>query len=247
MNIEGLHVIRNFLNLAERKAAMQCAKRLTEQAAEVSARQLSSEIVSKAHNINSREVFKSLQLRLDDGRTASCEHFSKYGEGHLLTYFRGEIPSFVPNSELTTRLLQLPSIRNEVMASRKRFGRPDLQNFKWRLTLNYYPTADSTATRFGFPWHRDLVANGASTMILNLGAPGCLEFGEEPLSAKPVDGIHYGNHNATADVKIRSVKAITLEDGDLLALTGPARWEYLHRVAASKGGKERVTLVYGVW
>lgn len=131
---------------------------------------------------------------------------------------------------------------------RSRQPRPD-DGYKWRLTLNHYPPAPETSqTRRGFPWHRDLFANGASTMILNLGAPGALEFGEEPPSETPVDGLLYSSdHSVTAQDSVRPLERITLTDGDLLVLTGRARWEYLHRVVPSTGGGERASLVYGVW
>ena len=46
---------------------------------------------------------------------------------------------------------------------------------------------------------------------------------------------------------VMPLERIVLTDGDVLLLTGPARWEYLHRVVPAAGGAERVSLVYGVW
>ena len=49
-------------------------------------------------------------------------------------------------------------------------------------------------------------------------------------------------------------REVHLADGDLLLLTGAARWEYLHRVlptevsqSATRVPGERVSLVWGVW
>lgn len=212
--------------------------------------------------MNSQEKFKSLTLRLEDGRSAVCEHFSDYatggaggGGGHRLTYFRTVVPSpGVP--DLVERLAALSAVQAEVATSRRRVGRPRQprpdERYKWRLTLNHYKSAAAPSdARLGFPWHRDLVANGASTMVLNLGATGALEFGAEPPTApsgKPLDGMLYSSdHRVTAQDSVRPLERVTLTDGDLLVLTGRARWEYLHRVLPSAGGAERVSLVFGVW
>ena len=195
----------------------------------------------------------SLALPLDDGRTAVCEHFSSYAEGHRLTYYRAELPT-VGVPDLIPRLEALNAIQDEVASARPRLGKPD-GPWRWRLTLNHYPPAafGQGNARLGFPWHRDLVANGAATMILNLGAPGAIEFGEEPPppdGEAGVDGLRYSNHNAAYGEAVEDVNAlgaVELTDGDLLVLTGPARWDALHRVAPAAGGGERVSLVYGVW
>lgn len=100
---------------------------------------------------------------------------------------------------------------------------------------------------------RDLIANGAATMILNLGEAGALQFGEEPAGEAPVDGLRYSSdHTVATDAAITPLEEVRLTDGDLLVLTGRARWDYVHRVlpseadtSASRG--ERVSLVWGVW
>lgn len=160
------------------------------------------------------------------------------------------------------RLAELQPLQDEVADSRARLGRNADDKWKWRLTLNHYPRAgaaggaastgatneESDAVRLGFPWHRDLSANGAATMILNLGAEGSLEFGKEPPSTSPVDGLRYSSdHSVVEDSEVEPLEQITLTDGDVLLLTGPSRWEYLHRVVPEAGGAERASLVYGVW
>ena len=39
---------------------------------------------------------------------------------------------------------------------------------------------------------------------------------------------------------VKAIEGVTLHDGDMLLLTGKARWEYLHRVAPRAGGGEQV-------
>ena len=243
--IDGLHVLRGFLSPAERDAAFSATVDLSSEA-QLLASSVPKHIESTGHNVNTAEVFKSLSMTLEDGRTANCEHFSDYADGHRLSYYRGVVPEpGVP--ALMERLAAIPAIQDELAASRKRLGKPETMP-KWRLTLNHYPTAAGTAARVGFPWHRDLIANGAATMILNLGAPGSLEFGEEPDGEAPVDGLRYNADHKVADQdSVEAVESVTLTDGDLLVLTGRARWEYLHRVTPSSGGGERASLVYGVW
>jgi len=249
--IEGAFVLRSFLNQVERSVALKAAISLSGQAQTMWEQSKYAAAVSPTHNVNSQEQYKSVKVTLDDGRTATCEHFSNYGDGHRLTYYRGEIPApGVP--DIVERLSALTSVKNEVASSRLRPGphqKPPDVPFKWRLTLNHYPQAADLSMRKGFPWHRDLIANGASTMILNLGAPGWLEFGEEPpRDDGPTDGMIYSSdHKVAVGDSIEALERVTLNDGDLLLLTGRARWEYVHRAVAVRGGGERVTLVYGVW
>ena len=116
--------------------------------------------------------------------------------------------------------------------------------FQWRLTLNRYVACDTHA-RPGFPWHRDIEANGASTMILGLGSSGRLQFAEDPEGgdlrlARTLDGLRYGSeYQPCVDLK--------LESGDLLALTGRSRWEMIHRVAGEGHADARMSLVFGCW
>ena len=66
---------------------------------------------------------------------------------------------------------------------------------------------------------RDLIANGAATMILNLGEAGALQFGEEPAGEAPVDGLRYSSdHTVATDAAITPLEEVRLTDGDLLVL-----------------------------
>mmetsp|Transcript_30446 Transcript_30446/g.50418 ORF Transcript_30446/g.50418 Transcript_30446/m.50418 type:complete len:249 (-) Transcript_30446:193-939(-) len=245
-SVPGLHILRGFLSVSECRTALSEALRLSDEASRLAQSLPGYGVTSAAHNVNSRERFKSLLLPLGDGRTASCEHFDNYAEGHKLTYFRGEIPQHGLPS-LIDMLGALPPVRAELVRSREQLGRSTSDVDKWKLTLNRYP-ADALLVRVGFPWHRDLTTNGAATMILNLGAAGSLEFGVEPPSSGKEEGLRYSSdHGVAPEDSVSAVERLTLTDGDLLLLTGPARWEYLHRVVPSRGADERVSLVYGVW
>ena len=111
------------------------------------------------------------------------------------------------------------------------------------MTLNRYPVRPSTGhiKRAGFPWHRDLQSNGASTMILGLNAPGRLQFAENPVVGAAVDGMAYD------DKDVNPIVDLTLPSGDLLVLTGKARWDMLHRVVAEESKVARISLVLGCW
>lgn len=135
--------------------------------------------------------------------------------------------------------------------------------YSWKLTLNHYRSMGEER-RCGFPWHRDLIANGAASCILGLGASGRLQFGEEPPArgGGGVDGLLYdmddahdadrrsSDHAAEADAEIEPLATVMLEPGDLLVLVGDARWKYLHRVLPEEPGTsvgERVSIVWGIW
>lgn len=145
----------------------------------------------------------------------------------------------------------MPEIRTEVENSRRRHGKDTAGALRWKVTLNRYPVATAAASNreVGFPWHRDLIANGAGTLILNLGATGKLEFGEDQADA-PIDGINYSSDHKVAPGKASTVpvlERLDLEDGDLLVMVGPARWDTLHRVVPTVRDSERISLVFGAW
>lgn len=247
----GLVLVRNFIRPDETALAFDAARRVADAAAWKAAESDASQ-VSLAHNVNQREEFKSLRLLFGDVESV-CEHFPSYGEGHELTYFRGTLPPFDGAlHDLPKRLGELPEIAAEVDTSRAAEGRDASPALRWKLTLNRYEAGRvggaESATRHGFPWHRDLKANGAATMILNLGGAGTLQFGEEPKRAL-ADGLRYADHDASPDGDgVTLLEELQLRDGDLLCLTGPARWELLHRVVPQVGPTEdRITLVYGCW
>ena len=204
--ISGLEVVRSFCSAAEARSLLVAATRLSAQATAASRAAPGAAITSAAHNVNSQELFRSLELPLDEGGSAQCEHFESYADGHSLTYFRGRLPMLGAH-DLPGRLASLPSVRGELARSRLRLGRPHPAAPRWKLTLNRYPSLHRLGTtgragevggsagvpgeRVGFPWHRDLEANGAASLILSLGGRGELELGTEPeLESRP-DGIRY--------------------------------------------------------
>ena len=78
---------------------------------------------------------------------------------------------------------------------------------------------------------------------------GSLEFGEEPAGDGRVDGLKYSSsdHDVALGEEVPVLERVTLDDGDLLLLTGEARWEALHRVVPMQHETERISLVYGAW
>lgn len=97
-------------------------------------------------------------------------------------------------------------------------------DLQWKMTLNHYceqTNPDSTQT--AFPWHTDIAANGDVTAITTLCSPGQIEFR------------HHDNE--------QDVSGIELSVGSLLLLTGPSRWNWLHRVL--RNPEERISLVFG--
>ena len=242
--ISGLQIIRSFVGVAEARALLTDASLLSQRATEASRSIAQPAVTSTAHNVNSQECFHSLSLALDgDDGTAQCEHFPDYAEGHALTYFRGKIPNLGAAPSLSSRLAALPTVQDELARSRRRLNKPSSGSLKWKMTLNRY-ASPAGSPRVGFPWHRDLVSNGAASMILGLGGTGELEFGVEPPDAEePVDGIFYSSDHAVAlSQEVPVVERVSLRDGDVLVLTGPARWEYLFFSKALASRSDRETL-----
>jgi len=217
------------------------------------AHQSKQTFVSPAHNIPIRSEYVPVKVPLRGfySSKSSCtpklsaEHFSHYGEGHRLTYYRGNdnIPQLELPDDFLGKMSSIKGIENELEGSRSLSEPP-----KWRLTLNHYPAPSTHQSdkekpvRAGFPWHRDLEANGASSMILGLGSPGRLEFGKEPNSQPPP-----ADNRVERPDLVEAVRSIELQPGSLLILTGPARWHLVHRVLNCTQGEERASLVFGVW
>jgi hypothetical protein len=220
------------------------------------------EMISPGHNINKKEKFKSVQLlcpgcevfgdhAADSSVPLRCEHFSEYGDGHRLSYFRYNLPRVGLADNTLQRLSAFPPVANEVFASRhssNETGRALTGPHRWRLTLNHYPASEG-GERPGFPWHRDLKANGASTMILALGGSAQLQFGRL-VSSGSHDGMLYADHDVTTDSEVEVLETVTVEPADMLVLTGEGRWELLHRVlpgTISEDSPDRASAVWGVW
>lgn len=243
----GLLVWRSFVE--DPVALFPRAWKLADAVSELAAASPQSS-VSPQHNLrNQREEYVSVVLP-DAGRSLNCEHFKSYGEGHELTYFRGNrnLPSLV--LPVVEWLEALPAVQREVFEGRSQRGRKTDRPLEWRLTLNRYQVRDIEARRAGFPWHRDIEANGASTMIVGLGTAGRIQFAEN--TEGELDGMKYD-----AGEEPEPCVDVTLAPGDLLVLTGKARWDMIHRVvgedeaaAAAAGdaeGRARMEIVLGCW
>ena len=79
-----------------------------------------------------------------------------------------------------------------------------------------------------FPWHTDLAANGEITAIATLLAPVMLEFA-------PYAGAE------------GEPTRIVANPGTLVVLSGPARWEWVHRAVPhpDAAGMKWISLVLG--
>mmetsp|Transcript_132170 Transcript_132170/g.233783 ORF Transcript_132170/g.233783 Transcript_132170/m.233783 type:complete len:286 (+) Transcript_132170:75-932(+) len=255
----GLVLLPSFLAEAAQDEVFRAARNL---ALAVDAAALTSKrppVTSPAHNLSTREEYIRVSIPSDkcdtfpaaSRKNLSCEHFTSYGDGHRLTYFRGNenIPTLRLVDSWLDQLGSLPWVAQELLAQREQRGRQLDSPAKWRMTLNHYHAiAESTTSpssgRVGFPWHRDLEANGAATMILALGAPAVLEFGQKR-EAVPTDGLLADSERED----VESLAKVVIHPGSLLVLSGAARWDLLHRVAPEKGSAvcERISLVYGCW
>merc|ERR1719502_1095478 len=109
--VPGLMLLPDFLTESEAELVTAAARRLSQQAAVSAVGQAGT--VSTAHNVNQREEFVRVELREDQapGAVMNAEHFSNYGEGHNLTYFRGKLPTFALGERgLSDRLAALPAV-----------------------------------------------------------------------------------------------------------------------------------------
>jgi len=192
---------------------------------------------SQAHNLAKERTFVPLRVRDPAGDAVRrCEHFAEYGSRyHALTYFRGNdnIPGAM--DPILEALRELDVIR--ALSTDADTG-GDALGLHWKLTLNHYKprleddAGEALAEAGGalFPWHTDLAANGEMTAIATLLAPATLEFAPHA-------------NMAAADTPTR----VTAYPGSLVLLSGPARWEWVHRAVphAEAAGQERISLVFG--
>lgn len=239
-------------------AAAQTVSTAAQQQAE-SNKQLARE--SPAHNIPIKSEYVPVNLQVEplhDAENAddmtvmsSAEHFCEYGvDGHHLTYFRGNqnVPRLNLPRDFLASVEALPWIGKELEESRRRTRKyTAAEGTSWKMTLNHYPPSTDMPgqQRSGFPWHRDLEANGAATMILALGSPGRLAFGVEEgvdtAAPPPAD------NRVLHPERVTVIQELELEPLDMLLLTGQARWHYVHKVLPSTSGDRRVSIVLGVW
>ena len=181
-------------------------------------------IKSHAHNLPGDEYYFPLKLQTEPAsEVLSSAYFPKYGdEGHELIYFsKGSLRSLPHFAQefIQDRISSLKSITPFIAVEGK-----------WRLTLNRYTPSNGLAcqpaTRPGFPYHKDLPANGDITFILTL-----LETGEMELVPE-------------ADPQ-RPPTLIKLKPGSLLLLSDDSRWRWLHRICPSQAGVGRMSVVFG--
>merc|ERR1719407_18242 len=196
---------------------------------------------SQAHNLAAEREFVPLRVHdpaLHEGAAIlRCEHFAEYGSRyHALSDFRGNANLPRVLDPILAALRELDVVRALGTAGGDGTDGDPL-GLHWKLTLNHYkPRAaepsEALAEAGGalFPWHTDLAANGEMTMISTLLAPATLEFAPH---ADPAAG----------DVPTR----ITAAPGSLVLLSGPARWDWVHRAVPhpDAAGKERISLVLG--
>jgi alkylated DNA repair dioxygenase AlkB len=98
------------------------------------------------------------------------------------------------------------------------------ESLRWKMTLNYY----QRKTEQLFPFHTDIASNGSISAILPLLASSIFEL------------------TPNADPSPAQIQRLTLLPGSLLLLSGPARWDYLHRTLAHPDApEERLSLVFG--
>jgi hypothetical protein len=276
--IEGLLHVQSFLTVSEHAAVFDAARRLSDRA-DAAARGLPRK-VSPKHNVNSREEYTPVTLA--PGLT--CDHFTDYADGHRLSYFRQTEPfPYLGLKGFRARVAALPGVAEALATDRVRTRREKDSSIACRLTLNVYPPSsdsaasggaskspDSTNNRIqhvsserpGFPWHRDLRANGAVSVILGLNSPTTLEFGEERREqgeqSQRGDGIQYqygGGRSRGGDQfehvghgsRLSVCGRVRLCPADALVLSGHARWELMHRVVPEPGGDLRASLVFGLW
>lgn len=196
---------------------------------------------SHKHNLAAEREYLPLQVPdpAGGGVLRRGEFFASYGSGHhALTYFRGNenIPSVMDPILAAMRELDVIKALQEPGTKDSTHG--DELGLHWKLTLNHYKkrvagddgAALSEAGGALFPWHTDLAANGEITAISTLLAPAMLEF------APHAD-------LGAAETPTR----ITAMPGSLVLLSGPARWDWVHRAVPhpDAAGKERISLVLG--
>lgn len=196
-------------------------------------------VISKAHNLKQERAFVPLRVS-EGGMVRQCEHFAEYGsKHHSLSYFRGNanIPSVLDPILDALRDLEVVQAIGSKGSGDAKGSSGDALGLHWKLTLNNYKAReedDSAALAEAggalFPWHTDLAANGEVTAIATLLAPAMIEFAP------------YADLGG-ADRPTR----IVAKPGSLVLLSGPARWEWVHRAVPhpDAAGKERISLVLG--
>ncbi|CAJ1335319.1 unnamed protein product [Effrenium voratum] len=229
--VSGLHLNNDFLTEAEELDICREVTRVFSLARSASAL-IAKPVRSQSHNLPFDEHFKRVNVPAMQAcdQMLACEYFDKYGDqGHELIYFsRGPLDS-VPNFVQSLVVDRIRDILALLPATSEKgklvHPSPDAFRDKWRLTLNHYSNSGA-ADRPGFPFHKDIRANGDVTMILTLGSSATMELAQE---TEP--------HVPTVSVK--------LHPRSLLLLSNEARWRRVHCVLPVASPAERSSLVLG--
>jgi hypothetical protein len=214
--VPGLFYYKNFLSNEEHQLLLEGSyKHLDEMKRYIQDRKPTG-FVSKKHNLTSQESYNNVLLVDEDSSSKSCQVFEKYGEdGHVLVYFIGnnQIPLHI-KKEVLPKLIHLDPVK-ELKPTIQ-----DAKEFDWRLTVNYYEK--STTNSFGgFPFHRDIAANGLITSILTLESPALIEFIKP--DKEPTDGFPEGYEHKVldpAEVSHKPPIQILLEPKSLVVMSG---------------------------
>lgn len=182
-DIPGLIIQEDYLDQELHANVFKEARHASDLAEELAIKR-NETFVSPAHNIPIRSKYVPVKIPLkslcsSSSTNLSAEHFSHYGEGHRLTYYRGNenIPGLGLPSDFLDELAHLDAIKAEVKESRRRLGRSTTAPTKWRLTLNHYRGRNSgrisLASRFGGEWrlYHDTWARQYRAFGIRQGAP----------------------------------------------------------------------------
>lgn len=230
--IPGLYKVNNFISEKEHDRYLVSLKDIHEQIDDFIKNSPKDLQISQYHNLTSQESFQKVKVD-QDGKPIYVEVFEKYGEeGHMLVYCKNSnIPPFISN-ELYDKFNQ-DLLKQIVLQNVK-----NPNSIDWRITLNYYtPIENGDSKQYsGFPFHRDIASNGNLTAILSLGDYGLLHFKE---SSVEYEGFSPRKNNYETTSLLNEnpqsndadqVKTILVEPNSLIIMTGPSRWNYLHRV-----------------
>ena len=133
----------------------------------------------------------------------------------MLVYFIGNqnIPTHI-KTNILGKLIQVEPVLN------LKPNVKDIEEFDWRLTVNYYQK-NETNNFSGFPFHRDIAANGEITTILTLESPTLIEFIKPD---KIADGFVEGHKSEkpyeASELSNEPPIPILLEPNSLVVLSG---------------------------
>lgn len=219
-SIHGLKVFHNFLGTSYKNEIQEKSVDLFQKILSnlhSAPGQQATTYLSQQHNLKTKEYYWLVKIANENELNSKPgiqsnvygQHFKKYGEeGHTLTYFIGNqnLPEFI-RTGLVNRVLEIPEV-NEL-------SEDSPLPLDWNFTFNTYAMAKDESSKLpGFDFHKDIPSNGAITMIYSIGARSEFQIRhpEKPSEAH----------------------AISLDSDSLILLSGPARWDYEHRVVPVK-------------